>query len=382
MVRSDQSGSVAEASLSGGPGNLSSGVAEDRVGGVRDSSRCRVVAEVVLAAPYLAPDAPRGLQAGDRVAVPKDEPEAVAGFAVWRAGKSDGAALKRIVEAVEPGFAVLAAVAAGVFDRVAALPALGSTVGLGEDVGDHSVDRGGGSSCWGRLGLGGALTDHGSIVGAGTEHGWYGYLTGFLPKRYRLASGKVVDCKQQQSEQVDLIVYDSFYSPLLFTVGDSTLAPAESVYAAFEVKQALDKVHLAAAAQKAKSVRRLHRTSALIPNQFGKEIRKNLDDLPILAGILASARDWKVPYNEVLSTHLGALDVRDAIDFGCALGAGAFDTKRAPVAEGRALLDVSVSVPDRTLSYFTMLLLHRLQQLGTVGAIDYEAYAEPLTYEA
>lgn len=233
-----------------------------------------------------------------------------------------------------------------------------------------------------RLGLGGALTDHGSIVGAGTEHGWYGYLTGFLPKRYGVASGKVVDCKQQQSEQVDLIVYDAFYSPLLFTVGGSTFVPAESVYAVFEVKQTLDKEHLDAAAQKAKSVRRLHRTSALIPNQFGKEIRKNLDDLPILAGILASASDWKVPYNEVLSTHLGAQDVQEAIDFGCALGAGAFDTKRASVAEGRAILDVSVSVPDRTLSYFTMRLLHRLQQLGTVGAIDYEAYAEPLTYDA
>lgn len=233
-----------------------------------------------------------------------------------------------------------------------------------------------------RLNVGGELTDHGSIVGAGTEHGWYGYLTGFLPKRYGVASGKVVDCKQQQSEQVDLIVYDAFYSPLLFTVGDATFVPAESVYAVFEVKQTLDKKHLDAAAQKAKSVRRLHRTSALIPNQFGKEIRKNLDDLPILAGILASASDWKVPFAEVLHKYLAAQDVDESIDFGCALEAGAFDTERAPVADGRVLLDVSVSVPDRTLSYFTMRLLRRLQQLGTVGAIDYEAYAGPLTYDA
>lgn len=233
-----------------------------------------------------------------------------------------------------------------------------------------------------RLNLGGELTDHGSIVGAGTEHGWYGYLTGFLPKRYGVASGKVVDCKQQQSEQVDLIVYDAFYSPLLFTVGDATFVPAESVYAVFEVKQTLDKEHLDAAAQKAKSVRRLHRTSALIPNQFGTEITKDLDTLPILAGILSSGSDWKVPFDELLRNHLAAKDIHEAIDFGCALGAGAFDTERAPVAEGRALLDVSVSVPNRTLSYFTMRLLHRLQQLGTVGAIDYEAYAGPLTYDA
>lgn len=233
-----------------------------------------------------------------------------------------------------------------------------------------------------RFSLGGELTTHGSIVGTGTEHGWYGYLRGFLPQRYGVATGKVVDSRQQQSEQVDLIVYDAFYSPMLFTVADATFVPAESVYAVFEVKQTLDKEHVAAASQKAKSVRRLQRTSALIPNQFGTEIRKNLDDLPILAGILASGSEWKVPFDDVLTKHLAEQDPNEALDFGCALGAGAFDTTREPVPNGRGLLDVSVSVPDRTLSYFTMRLLHRLQQLGTVGAIDYEAYAEPLTYDA
>lgn len=230
-----------------------------------------------------------------------------------------------------------------------------------------------------RLGLGGKLTDHGTIVGSGTEHGWYGYLAGFLPKRYGVASGKVIDCRGHQSEQIDLIVYDAFYSPLLFNVGDATFVPAESVYAVFEVKQSLNKTNLKAAAKKVASVRRLHRTSALIPNQFGKkDLRKDLDELPILAGILASGSKWKVPFNDVLRAHLSDQSSERAIDFGCALGAGAFDTERATSSEGRGLLDLTVSVSDRSLSFFTMRLLHRLQQLGTVGAIDYEAYAEPL----
>jgi hypothetical protein len=230
-----------------------------------------------------------------------------------------------------------------------------------------------------RLGLGGQLTDHGSIVGAGTEHGWYGFLTGFLPRRYGAATGKVVDSRGHQSEQVDLIVYDAFYSPLLFIVGESTFVPAESVYAVFEVKQTLNKDHLDAAAQKAESVRRLHRTSAFIPNQFGKkDLRKDLDDLPILAGILTSGSQWQTPYHDVLYGHLSAQPLARAIDLGCALGDGAFDTKRDPVSAGRGLRELTVSVPDRSLSYFTMKLLHKLQQLGTVGAIDYEAYAEPL----
>lgn len=230
-----------------------------------------------------------------------------------------------------------------------------------------------------KLGLGGHLTDHGTIVGTGTEHGWYGFLTGFLPRRYGVATGKVVDSAGHQSEQIDLIVYDAFYSPLLFVVADATFVPAESVYAVFEVKQTLNKEHLDAAASKADSVRRLHRTSALIPNQFGrKDLRKDLNDLPILAGILTSGSEWSTPYHDVLRPHLEAQSLSGAIDLGCALGDGSFDTERDPVSAGRGLRELSVSVPDRSLSYFTMRLLHKLQQLGTVGAIDYEAYAEPL----
>jgi hypothetical protein len=230
------------------------------------------------------------------------------------------------------------------------------------------------------LGMGKALTDHGTLVGTGTEHGWYGLLRAFLPGRHGVVTGKVVDSKRCQSEQVDLVIYDTFYSPLLFTLGDATFIPAESVYA-FEVKQTLDKAHLDAAADKAESVRRLHRTSALIPNQFGIEIRKDLETMPILAGILTSGSEWKVPFDKVLRKHVNAQTADRAIDIGCALGAGAFDTERRTVAEGRGLLDVSTSVQDLSLSFFMMRLLHRLQQLGTVGAIDYEVYAQPLTYQ-
>lgn len=231
------------------------------------------------------------------------------------------------------------------------------------------------------LGMGNALTDHGTLVGTGTEHGWFGLLRAFLPRRYGVATGKVVDSNGRQSEQLDLVIYDTFYSPLLFILGDATFVPAESVYAVFEVKQTLDKRHLDAAADKAESVRRLYRTSALIPNQFGKEIRKDLDTMPILAGLLASGSQWKAPFDKVLTKHLRSQLPDRAIDIGCALGAGAFDTERGAVPAGRGLLSVSTSVPDRSLSYFMIRLLHRLQQLGTVGAIDYEVYAEPLTAE-
>jgi hypothetical protein len=95
--------------------------------------------------------------------------------------------------------------------------------------------------------------------------------------------------------------------------------------------------------------------------------------------ILTSGSEWKTPFAEILRGHLEAQSLTRSIDLGCALSAGSFDTERDPVSARRSLRDLTVSVPDRSLSYFTMRLLHKLQQLGTVGAIDYEAYAEPLT---
>ena len=223
-----------------------------------------------------------------------------------------------------------------------------------------------------------SITRQPGIVGDATEDGWKEMLRNFLPGRYGVDSGKVIDSQGHQSEQIDIIVYDTFYSPLMFRIGDDIFVPAESVYAVFEVKQTLNKEHLDAAAKKAESVRRLHRTSVEIPNQFGTKISKKLSHFPVLAGLLTSESEWRLPFRDVLSRHLNQQTPSRAIDFGCALGAGAFDTERELDVSDRSLLDVSTSVPERALSFFAMRLLHRLQQLGTVGAINYEAYAAPI----
>ena len=228
------------------------------------------------------------------------------------------------------------------------------------------------------LGRGRRITSQPGIIGDSAESGWKDMLCDFLPRRYGVDTGKVVDSQGHQSEQIDLFIYDTYYSPLLFSIGDDRFVPVESVYAVLEVKQTLNKDHLEASAKKAESVRRLYRTSAEIPNQFGKKINKDLSRFPILAGILTSESKWSVPFDDTLRARLEQQAPKQAIDFGCALGAGAFDTDRELLVSDRSLLDVAISVPERALSFFAMRLLHRLQQLGTVGAINYEAYAAPI----
>src|ERR1019366_4030948 len=90
------------------------------------------------------------------------------------------------------------------------------------------------------LGLG-DIAIHPGTKGDQTELDWLRMLEEFLPKRYGVAKAFVVDSNGHQSEQIDVVIHDRHFSPLLFEVGGAKYIPAESVYAAFEVRQDLDK---------------------------------------------------------------------------------------------------------------------------------------------
>jgi Domain of unknown function (DUF6602) len=55
-----------------------------------------------------------------------------------------------------------------------------------------------------------------------------------------VASAHVVDSGGKFSEQIDVVVYDRQYSPLIFEIEGEKVIPAESVYAAFEAKQTMN----------------------------------------------------------------------------------------------------------------------------------------------
>jgi uncharacterized protein DUF6602 len=137
--------------------------------------------------------------------------------------------------------------------------------------------------------------DHPTDLGDATELDWEAALRNFLPARYQLAKAKVLDARDQVSEQLDLVIFDRQYCPLwLPGEGKSEYIPAESVYAAFEIKQDLSKKHMEAASKKVASVRTLHRTSAPIVHAGGR-IDNTKTPFPIIGGILASRSDWKSP---------------------------------------------------------------------------------------
>ncbi len=67
----------------------------------------------------------------------------------------------------------------------------------------------------------------------------------------------MIDSTGTTSDQIDLVVYDRQYTPLLYNQAGQMYVPAEAVYAVAEVKQTLSKDHIAYAGAKGESVRKL-----------------------------------------------------------------------------------------------------------------------------
>ncbi len=213
----------------------------------------------------------------------------------------------------------------------------------------------------------GGLIEHGPTAGAATERQWIALFDRYLPKRYRAASAFVLDSRGRRSRQIDIAIYDNFYSPPLFPQEGAVHIPAESVYAVFEVKPIISRVMLCDAAEKASSVRALHRTSA--PVIRGGTRQPAIRPSRILGGLLAAGSAW--------SAETFAANIRPAvaehkgerrIDLGCCLEHGAFDYIRS----------VRVSHSEESLIFFILRLLERLRAMGTAPAADWMQYGRSL----
>jgi len=209
---------------------------------------------------------------------------------------------------------------------------------------------------------------HPTVQGDATEGHWITLLGKRLPRRYDVTKAIVVDSQGHRSEQMDLIVYDRYYSPQWWELADHHYVPAESVYAVFEVKPEINRDYVLYAAEKIASVRQLHRTAASFGWAMGT-MPPRPQHPAILGGLLAGGSGWSPTFGDPFRTALKDGVADGALDLGCVMGHGAFEipdlTKRS---------EAVVSEPNVALVTFLLTLLRRLQALGSVPAIDYAAY--------
>ena len=213
----------------------------------------------------------------------------------------------------------------------------------------------------------GSALEHASTCGAASEAHWLKLLNAHLPERYRASSAFIVDSDGRRSRQIDVAIYDRFYSPLIFPYESGYLVPAESVYAILEVKQVLTRQYVRDAGLKIASVRRLRRTSVRVPFAGGSYPPKRPHR--ILGVIVATRSVWVKDFEPNLTSALAQLDSDAAVDLGCVVTQGAFEIS------GRLW---KRSEPSESLIYFMIRLIERLRALGNAPAADLMSYGRGL----
>lgn len=212
---------------------------------------------------------------------------------------------------------------------------------------------------------------HPGAKGDASELNWIQWLKDYLPKRYCVDKAFIIDCENNISDQIDVVIYDQQYSPFVFNQDSVIYIPAESVYAVFEVKQELNKEYIEYAGKKAGSVRSLHRTSAPIPHAGGFYPPKPPGK--IIAGILTLSSTWAEPLGPSLEEHIKNLPTNQGLDIGCCLQYGSFK-----VNYNDSQISIEKSTSEESFIYFFLKLLMELQKLATIPAMEIECYARAL----
>jgi hypothetical protein len=217
-----------------------------------------------------------------------------------------------------------------------------------------------------RLEISRSTFGHPGTKGDASEAVWLELLQSYLPQRYQAATAHVVDSEGKFSDQIDVVVFDRQYSPFIFKYQGQTIVPAESVYAVFEAKQAINAAQVQYAQDKIASVRRLHRTSLPIPHAGGVYPAKPL--IPIIGGLLTFESDWNPPLGQALQDALDGGSADGRLELGCVAAHGHFSYDNA----AKRYLFTSAGRPATA---FLFNLISQLQFNGTVPMIDVQAYA-------
>jgi hypothetical protein len=205
---------------------------------------------------------------------------------------------------------------------------------------------------------------HNGTMGDGSENVWLELLRKYLPARYAVEKAFVVDSRDNMSDQIDVVVFDRQYTPFIFVIENQKVVPAESVYAVFEAKQAVNAGMIAYAQKKVASVRALHRTSLPIPHAGGTYPAK--PPIDVLGGILAFESDWSPAMGEAMRKALETDFGPGALDLGCIAARGHFVRKGS---------DYDFIIERKPATAFLFKLIAMLQLSGTVPMIDIDAYA-------
>ncbi len=116
------------------------------------------------------------------------------------------------------------------------------------------------------------IIPHNVTKGSQNEEAIKNLIKSFIPKKYSVGSGIIIDSFGNSSKQIDIIIYDSFLYPSLFSQSSTAIYPVETVLGTIEIKTYLDEKQLLSSFENTKSVRKLkHYIDTITVNQPNQE---------------------------------------------------------------------------------------------------------------
>tara|TARA_R110002049_G_C9172462_1_gene562051 strand:+ start:3528 stop:4358 length:831 start_codon:yes stop_codon:yes gene_type:complete len=241
---------------------------------------------------------------------------------------------------------------------------------------------------------------HSGAKGDALENAWIDWLRKYLPNRYSVDKAIVIDSNGNTSDQIDVVIYDNWFTPFIFSQNGFHYIPAEGVYAIFEVKPDISDfsegiTNIEYTGRKIESVRKLKRTTTEIISVGQRQPPRGLTK--IVGGILTSTKSGTHNNNDTIERHLKAQTDLRSLDFGCIADYGSFhvdykneedlsikdfDKRYFEYYDKRIINEVIFSKKENSLVTFFMQLTRYLQQaIGTVQAINLQTYLDSIDEE-
>lgn len=210
--------------------------------------------------------------------------------------------------------------------------------------------------------------EHPTGKGDSCEESWRQFLRSILPNKYEITKGYVIDSNGNESEQMDIIIYDCLYTPLIMTTkANETYVPSEAVYAVAEVKQIVNKSYLNYAHNKIESVKKLYRSSRGMISSGKKLPPRN--PTKIIGMILATNMNIS---DSTLKKHL--LQYNN-IDISCSINNGTYYVIKD---DDNNVINIENTSGNQAILGLFFYLQNELHKIGTVAAIDIRKYANAL----
>ncbi|GGZ56512.1 DUF6602 domain-containing protein [Mesonia mobilis] len=234
---------------------------------------------------------------------------------------------------------------------------------------------------------------HPGSKGDSLENAWIEWLKKYLPNRYSVDKAIIIDHKGNTSDQIDVVIYDNWFTPFIFSQNGFHYIPAEGVYAVFEVKPQIkgnvgQDNFIEYSAKKIESVRVLERTSSRMINSGIETKPRPLTK--IVGGILVTDNGYRK--DKTIIDHIKSQQGLRSIDFGCIANYGSFYVdyqgeedllekdfykRYLDYYSNRKYKKLEFSKMENSMVTFFMQLTRYLQQaIGTVAAINLQSYLD------